>query len=52
MDIIERIEVLQGAASVLYGGDAKGGVINIITKKYIWPQNQISNCRRQVNQEK
>lgn len=29
---ISRIEVLKGAASVLYGADAKGGVINIITK--------------------
>lgn len=30
---VERIEVLKGAASALYGADAKGGVINIITKK-------------------
>ena len=29
---VERIEVLKGAASALYGADAKGGVINIITK--------------------
>lgn len=33
MDNIERIEVLKGAAGVLYGSDAAGGVINIITKK-------------------
>lgn len=33
MKNIERIEVLKGSASVLYGADAKGGVINIITKK-------------------
>lgn len=30
---IERIEVLRGAASVLYGSSAMGGVINIITRK-------------------
>jgi outer membrane cobalamin receptor len=29
---IERIEVLRGGASALYGADALGGVINIITK--------------------
>lgn len=32
MGSIERIEVLKGAASTLYGSDAQGGVINIITK--------------------
>lgn len=33
LDNIERIEVMRGSASTLYGSDAKGGVINIITKK-------------------
>ncbi|MBW4678304.1 MAG: TonB-dependent siderophore receptor [Desmonostoc geniculatum HA4340-LM1] len=30
---IERIEVLKGPASVLYGGAAPGGTINIVTKQ-------------------
>lgn len=33
MEGIDHIEVLKGAASTLYGSDAQGGVINIITKK-------------------
>lgn len=32
MDSIDHIEVLKGSASTLYGSDAQGGVINIITK--------------------
>lgn len=33
MDSIDHIEVLKGSASTLYGSDAQGGVINIVTKK-------------------
>ncbi|UCF91101.1 MAG: TonB-dependent receptor, partial [Desulfobacterales bacterium] len=33
LDEIERIEVLRGAGSVVYGSGAVGGVINIITKR-------------------
>ncbi|PHV17223.1 TonB-dependent receptor [Janthinobacterium sp. BJB303] len=32
-DMIERIEVVRGPMSSLYGSDAMGGVINIITRK-------------------
>jgi len=33
VDDIERIEIVKGPASVLYGSSAMGGVINIITKQ-------------------
>ncbi len=33
VDNIAKIEVIKGGASVLYGANAMGGVINIITKK-------------------
>jgi outer membrane receptor for ferrienterochelin and colicins len=33
MNNIERIEIVKGAASSLYGSDAIGGVVNFITKK-------------------
>lgn len=33
MNNIERIEIIEGPMSVMYGTDALGGVINLITKK-------------------
>ncbi|MGL5513826.1 MAG: TonB-dependent receptor plug domain-containing protein, partial [Sporomusa sp.] len=38
---IERIEIVKGAASALYGSDAVGGVINIITRQGIENQTTI-----------
>ncbi len=32
VNLIEKVEVVKGPASVLYGSDAMGGVVNIITK--------------------
>lgn len=44
-DDIERIEVVRGAMSTLYGSDAMGGVVNIITKKVspVWTGSITSN---------
>ena len=39
LNAIEKIEVVKGPMSSLYGSSAIGGVINIITKK---PQNELS----------
>lgn len=44
---IARIEVLRGAAAAMYGADAVGGVINIITKSFdvgYQQQNEISGA--------
>lgn len=38
---IDRIEIIRGAASALYGSDALGGVINIITKNSDTPSATI-----------
>lgn len=37
MNNVDHIEVVRGPASVLYGSDALGGVVNIITKKASTP---------------
>ncbi|MBU1146762.1 MAG: TonB-dependent receptor [Candidatus Omnitrophica bacterium] len=33
LESVERIEIIRGAGSVLYGDNAVGGVVNVITKK-------------------
>jgi outer membrane receptor for ferrienterochelin and colicins len=38
LDTIERIEVIRGAASALYGANAMGGVINVVTRRATVPR--------------
>ena len=40
VEAVEKIEIVKGASSVLYGSEASSGVINIITKKQM--KNSIS----------
>ncbi|MGN1375689.1 MAG: TonB-dependent receptor plug domain-containing protein [Prevotella sp.] len=51
MDNVERIEIVRGAASALYGSNAAGGVINIITKKAEKPCSFSINARRSKHNE-
>lgn len=43
---IERIEIVKGASSALYGSDAIAGVLNIITKKHYQQGIQLENKTR------
>ena len=43
---IERIEIVKGAQSALYGSDAMAGVINIITKKHTESGVYVDNITR------
>lgn len=42
VDSVERVEIVKGGGSVLYGSEATGGVINIITKKKLENSVRIS----------
>lgn len=43
LDIVERIEILKGPGCVLYGDNAVGGVINVITRKADEPAVSVSS---------
>ena len=45
MDNIERVEIVRGAGSALYGSNAIGGVVNIITKEADQPWSLNLNGR-------
>lgn len=41
-DLIERIEVVKGPGSSLYGGNAMGGIVNMVTRKaHLTPEGSV-----------
>lgn len=42
MDNVERVEIIRGSAGSLYGSDAIGGVVNIITRQPMKKQGSIN----------
>lgn len=51
MDNVERIEIVKGAASSLYGSNAVGGVVNIISKASTEPWMANVNARYGAHNE-
>ncbi len=45
IDDIRQIEVVQGATSAIYGSNAAGGVINIITYSPLYDNNNVASLR-------
>ncbi|MBX3256329.1 MAG: TonB-dependent receptor [Chitinophagaceae bacterium] len=48
---IEKVEIVEGPMSVMYGTDALAGVINIITKKNAAKQNNTYNIGARIQEE-
>lgn len=48
VNTIERIEIIEGPMSVIYGADALAGVINIITRK---PGKDVFNVNARIQEE-
>ncbi len=48
--MIERIEIVRGPSSALYGSDAMGGVVNIITRKP--PEDMVAGISMRYGQNK
>src|SRR5574344_768794 len=51
MQNVARVEIIKGAASALYGSNAAGGVINIITKEAVKPWSLNLNARMADHKE-
>lgn len=49
---VEQVEIVKGASSSLYGNEALGGVINIITKKDFTNQNWTISSKYETNRTK
>ncbi len=49
LEQVEKVEIIKGAGAVLYGSDAMGGVINIITKKSL--ENSVTVAGGTVGQD-
>ena len=51
LDNVERIEIVKGAASSLYGSNAVGGVVNLISKKADKPWTLNLNAKAGAHEE-
>lgn len=51
IDDIRQIEVVKGAASALFGSNAAGGVVNIITYNPVYDHNNVASLRYATQQQ-